>query len=209
MSHLASTDRQTFQSQSQSFSEQPELNLSEAFEIEDIEDEVEIICNTSHTIPSSFKVINFKFLMSDYAISRPLHRRIFELRFGISLNPSLIKKQKKMEEIKSRLKQNRDKFNPKNQSSASHRDKNSQKEKKKEENHLTFLQLDDNNRNEKKTLNCDTLIERDPGPSMPLSKANLQAFMSLNNPDSIPQQRPRRPSRGANSSYFPGLTPNP
>ncbi|EGG02402.1 uncharacterized protein MELLADRAFT_66400 [Melampsora larici-populina 98AG31] len=96
MSHSA-TSSEDFPSQSQSWSQQLEVDLSEAFEIEDTEVEEEIACyNSGFMIPSS---LNLKGLISGLKISqfirsRPLHRRIIELRTGISLNPPPRKKQK-------------------------------------------------------------------------------------------------------------------
>lgn len=171
------TDEEAFPSQSQSFSEQTELNCSEAFEIEDLEDDVEIICDTTYTIPLSFTGLKFGFQVLNSTNPRPLHRRIVELRYGISLNPLFIQKQEQIEEIKRKL----------NEIRGLRRDENHRKEKKKEKrlerkvcrknrnltklipSSHTFSHRDEQNRKEKKTSKRDIADEGDAGTSIPFS----------------------------------------
>ncbi|EGG02401.1 uncharacterized protein MELLADRAFT_91434 [Melampsora larici-populina 98AG31] len=227
MSHSTFAGMDAVPSQSQSLSQQPEVNLSEAFEIEEIEDEVEIICNPAYTIPSSFKGLRFGLQIIGYLKSRPLHRRILELRSGVSLNPSFIKKQKRIEFIKRKLSRNRSKVvtSTSTQTQSLNHDENLRKQKTKQKTNKyhrksnsnwlstnsistqAFSQLDDHSQREKRDLNCDSLIERDTGPSSPLSMANLEAFTSMNNPHSIPQKCLSNQFRGSNPNYLLGLKP--
>ncbi|KAH9814603.1 hypothetical protein DFH28DRAFT_1127075 [Melampsora americana] len=100
ISHFATTIRESLPPQSQCWSRQPEVDLSQAFEIEDIKGEEVTACNSSFMIPPSLIGIISGFKIPESFKSQPLHKRIVDLRAGISSSPSLRKNTK----IKLKLK---------------------------------------------------------------------------------------------------------
>lgn len=92
---------------------QPGVDLSEAFEIEDFKEEVETICNSSFTLPFTLEGMIFGFMIPTCINPRPLHRRIIELRTGMSSNRSPRRKQKtKLKDIKHKKDTSKTRLSP-------------------------------------------------------------------------------------------------